>query len=365
MLNRKSIILVVLLLSIYQPCAAAEVNSKISENYIHVTLANLRQTPEPTSTIIDKLSIATAVVILQRNGEWAKVVVKDGSKKGTEGWIATELLSDQKPSADQLIKQYDACRQHSLLECHVLAERAIALAPSNEGVLRRYSESKSVIQKNFFDSPRRSLRSELCGLLPEGNICVKPKESALHDEPQESVTKMRSGITVKLKNGKVRNFKNEGMSNPWGPDLEYEVLGFLRENEYFLLKSVGHLGESVAYYFVSYATGKTTTLQSSGYPFFSPEGNSFARIPIEHGANGPETMDIYSIGKESIDRIDSVKLESCSSSDSTCGWPYVLWVDTSHIVVFSSARDGARNYSIGKIIFRFKKSEDRWKLHKN
>lgn len=76
--------------------------------YVLASAVNLRESPGASARIVAKLPIATAVKVLESEGMWRRVVTKSGDQSGQNGWLMSEFLTGQQPTAESVMKAAEA-----------------------------------------------------------------------------------------------------------------------------------------------------------------------------------------------------------------------------------------------------------------
>ena len=106
------------------------------KDYVYVTAskANLRESPNPSATVVKKIGIATQLEILRPYFPWLEVL---DLQTGYSGYIHESLVSTERPTVEQALQQMQRSEPRERLQW---AERAAALAPENIEVLALLGE---------------------------------------------------------------------------------------------------------------------------------------------------------------------------------------------------------------------------------
>lgn len=108
------------------PAPAVEVR------YVLASVAVVRAAPDPGAEAVARWPIGTRVVVAGRQDRFIRV-----DQDGVRGFLFEGLLSETEPKLAALIASYDKAPEGAFEERRTWAERAAALAPDDEGAVRR------------------------------------------------------------------------------------------------------------------------------------------------------------------------------------------------------------------------------------
>lgn len=108
--------------------AAPEPQREIEQIYVHASLLRLRVAPDPNAAF-SPLPINSRIRVLERKGEWVRVISPDGRS----GWVHSQFVGEAPLTREAVRAKVDAATTPE--ERVTWSERLAALSPGDSGVL--------------------------------------------------------------------------------------------------------------------------------------------------------------------------------------------------------------------------------------
>lgn len=196
-------------------------------------------------------------------------------------------------------------------------------------------------------------REDLCRALPKGPTCTPIKKPICGEPPPDTVKSQSDGVTVILKTGEKKFFRNTKGSDI---DSRYLYRGFCAHKHFWLWSArwEGGLNE-----FVSYETGDVIALWGTAY--FSPSGERIAQVYWANYGAPPAGLAIYQFGAKSLSKVQSVLFPAGDEFPGSI-WP--LWTSDTEIVLFDVIIESDSRLKPRVIVGRIKYDNGQWILQR-
>jgi hypothetical protein len=176
-MKRATALLLLLACNQAPPAPAAPAGPTLpAKLYVHGSTANLREMPDDKSTVVERLSIGSEVLVSELGAVWARV-----STATAAGFVARDVLGAERPTLEWALAKHDALPLDDVQGRRSWAERSAALAPEDIGALERLIEALDRAgDKKAHERAKRGLAGvhEALEAKALGGIVVQPDSAA-------------------------------------------------------------------------------------------------------------------------------------------------------------------------------------------
>lgn len=195
--------------------------------YVLASVGLVRSAPDPGAEVIARWPIGARVQLHGRRDRFYQV-----ERDGVRGYLYEALLSEQEPKLVELLARYDALPSEGLEERRTWAERAAALAPEDEGAVRRLVEVLERLgDQKALRRARAGLDSILAAKAVEAAVVTSTQAASASTAPSQTCLPERSGRALEVRfdlsapptGGGVEESEEEGEGCPQAGGCSYSV----------------------------------------------------------------------------------------------------------------------------------------------